>query len=182
VAAQVEAPEARLDVVRQHFQRPDVEELRGLLDRLEVDAMVDEVDIGKVRVGQKAVFTVDAFPAREFPGKVVAIYPDAILLENVVYYDVVIEIQGDEDKALRPQMTASATIFLDAKSNVLAVPAKAVKRERGKNVVYVTKGGEPQAREVKVGWKDGTWIEVVSGLQEGEAILQVAPADKPTTP
>ena len=71
--------------------------------------MVDEVDIGKVRVGQKATFTVDSFPAREFPGKVVAIYPDAVLLENVVYYDVVIEIQRNEDKVLRPQMTASAT-------------------------------------------------------------------------
>ena len=151
------------------------------LERLEVDAMVDEVDIGKVRVGQKAMFTVDSFPAREFPGKVVAIYPGAILLEDVVYYDVVVEIQKNEDKVLRPQMTASATIFLDAKTGVLAIPAKAVKRERGKNVVYVTKGGEPQAREVKVGWKDGTWIEVVSGLQEGETILQVAPTDKPAT-
>ena len=152
------------------------------LDRLEVDAMVDEVDIGKVRVGQKAMFTVDSFPAREFPGKVVAIYPDAVLLENVVYYDVVVAIQGNEDKVLRPQMTASATIFLDAKTGVLAIPTKAVKRERGKNVVYVVKDGQPQPREVKVGWKDGTWIEVVSGLQEGETILQVAPTDKPTTP
>jgi len=149
------------------------------LDRLEVDAMVDEVDIGKARVGQKAMFTVDSFPAREFPGKVVAIYPDAILLENVVYYDVVIEIQGNEDKVLRPQMTAAATIFLEAKTGVLAIPAKAVKRERGKNVVYVMKDGQPQPREVKVGWKDGTWIEVVAGLQEGETILQAAPADTP---
>jgi HlyD family secretion protein len=152
------------------------------LDRLEVDAMVDEVDIGKVRVGQKATFTVDSFPAREFPGKVVAIYPDAILLENVVYYDVVIEIQGNRDKVLRPQMTASSTIFLDAKTGVLAIPAKAVKRERGKNVVYVMKGDQPQPREVKVGWKDGTWIEIVAGLQEGETILQVAPADRSTEP
>jgi macrolide-specific efflux system membrane fusion protein len=152
------------------------------LDRLEVDAMVDEVDIGKVRVGQKVTFTVDSFPAREFPGKVVAIYPDAILLENVVYYDVVVAIQGNEDKVLRPQMTASATVFLDAKTGVLAIPAKAVKRERGKNVVYVMHDGQPQPREVKVGWKDGTWIEIASGLQEGETILQVAPADKATTP
>ena len=151
------------------------------LDRLEVDAMVDEVDIGKVRVGQQAMFTVDAFPAREFPGKVVAIYPNAILLENVVYYDVVIEIQGNEDKVLRPQMTAAATIFLDAKTGVLAVPAKAVKREQGKNVVYVMQDGQPQPREVKVGWKDGTWIEVVAGLTEGETILETAPADKPET-
>ncbi len=152
------------------------------LDRLQVDAMVDEVDIGKVRPGQKAVFTVDSFPAREFPGRVVAIYPKAVLLENVVYYDVVVEILGNEDKVLRPEMTASVTILLDARSGVLAIPAKAVKRERGKNVVYVMQGGQPQPREVKVGWKDGTWIEVVSGLQEGESILQVAPTDTPATP
>ena len=80
------------------------------LERLQVDAMVDEVDIGKVRPGQKAVFTVDAFPAREFPGKVVAIYPKAVLLENVVYYDVVVDIQGNEDKVLRPEMTASVVL------------------------------------------------------------------------
>ncbi len=152
------------------------------LDRLEVDAMVDEVDIGKVRVGQKAAFTVDSFPAREFPGKVVAIYPDAVLLENVVYYTVVIEIEGNEDNLLRPQMTAGITIFLDGKTDVLAIPSKAVKRDRGKNIVYVMKNGRPEPREVKVGWKDGTWIEVASGLQEGETILQAAPADKPTTP
>jgi multidrug resistance efflux pump len=152
------------------------------LDRLEVNAMVDEVDIGKVRVGQKAVFTVDSYPAREFPGKVVAIYPDAVLLENVVYYNVVLDIQGNEDKVLRPQMTASATIFLDVKSGALAVPAKAVKRERGKNVVYVLKDGQPQARQVKVGWKDGTWIEIASGLEEGETILQTPPANLPAIP
>lgn len=152
------------------------------LDRLEVDAMVDEVDIGKVRVGQEAVFTVDSFPSREFPGKVVAIYPDAVLLENVVYYNVVLEIHGNEDKVLRPQMTASATIFLDVKSDALAVPAKAVKRERGKNVVYVLNDGQPQPREIKVGWKEGTWIEVASGLEEGETILETPPADTVATP
>jgi multidrug efflux pump subunit AcrA (membrane-fusion protein) len=46
----------------------------------------------------------------------------------------------------------------------------------------VVQDGQPKPREVKVGWKDGTWIEVVSGLREGETILQTAPTDKPTTP
>ncbi|MHB8954530.1 MAG: efflux RND transporter periplasmic adaptor subunit [Pirellulaceae bacterium] len=149
------------------------------LERLQVDAMVDEVDIGKVHPGQRATFTVDTFPAREFSGQVVAIYPKAVLLENVVYYDVVVEIQGNEDKVLRPEMTASVTILLDAKTDVLAIPAKAVKRDRGKNVVYVVSNGQPQPREIKVGWKDGNWIEVITGLKEGETILHVAPIDAP---
>jgi len=149
------------------------------LERLQVDAMVDEVDIGKVHPGQQAIFTVDSFPAREFPGRVLAIYPKAVLLENVVYYDVVVEIQGNDDKVLRPEMTASVTILLDAKMGALAIPAKAIKRERGKNVVFVVSNGQSQPREVKVGWKDGTWIEVIAGLEEGETILQVAPVDEP---
>lgn len=149
------------------------------LQRLQVDAMVDEVDIGKVQPGQRAVFTVDTFPAREFPGQVVAIYPKAVLLENVVYYDVVIDIQGNEDEVLRPEMTASVTILLDARTGVLAIPATAVKRERGQNVVYVVTDAQPQSREVKLGWKDGVWVEVVAGLAEGETILRVALVDPP---
>ena len=148
------------------------------LKRLQVEAMVDEVDIGKVHPGQKATFTVDSFPAREFPGIVVAIYPKAILLENVVYYDVVVDIQGNDDEVLRPDMTASVTIFLDKKTDVLAVPVKAVKREQGKNVVYVMEHDQPQPREVKVGWKDGTWIEIRAGLEEGQTILTEPPEQK----
>jgi HlyD family secretion protein len=145
------------------------------LGRLQVDTFVDEVDIGKVKVGQKATFTVDSFPSREFNGKVVAIYPKAVIQENVVNYDVVVEITDSYDGLLRPEMTASVTIQLDARENVLAVPVKAVKRERGKSVVYVLANGQPQPREVKVGWKDSQWVEIVSGLEEGQTVLLDAP-------
>jgi RND family efflux transporter MFP subunit len=146
------------------------------LKRLQVDAFVDEVDIGKVRPGLKALFTVDAFPAREFEGKVLAIYPKAVIQENVVNYDVVVQITSPYDGLLRPEMTASVTISLEARNNVLAVPAKAVKRERGKNVVYLLAEGRPQPREIKVGWKDGSWVEVAGGLEEGQTVLLEAPA------
>jgi len=149
------------------------------LDRLQVDAFVDEVDIGKVAPGQKAVFTVDAFPACEFTGKVVAIYPKAVIQENVVNYDVVVEITASYDGLLRPEMTASVTILLEARENVLTVPVKAVKRERGKSVVYVLANGLPQPREIKVGWKDAQWAEVLSGLDEGETVLVEASSPKP---
>ena len=151
------------------------------LGRLQVDTFVDEVDIGKVKVGQKATFTVDSFPSREFAGKVVAIYPKAVIQENVVNYDVIVEITDPYDGLLRPEMTASVTIQLDAHENVLTVPAKAVKRERGKSVVYVTSSsGNAQPREVKVGWKDPQWVEILSGLEEGQTVLLEAPtAGKP---
>jgi putative ABC transport system ATP-binding protein len=111
------------------------------LNRLQVDTFVDEVDIGKVKVGQKASFTVDSFPSREFAGQVTAIYPRAVIQENVVNYDVVVEITDKYDGLLRPEMTASVTIQLDARDNVLTVPVKAVKRDHGRNVVFVITGG-----------------------------------------
>jgi len=146
------------------------------LNRLQVDAYVDEVDIGKVKVGQGGVFTVDSFPDLEFKGKVVAIYPKAVIQENVVNYDVVIEIVTDYKGLLRPEMTASVTIFLDLRSNVLAVPAKAIKRDRGKNVVYILSNGEPKRCEIKVGWKDGQWIEIVDGLKQEQTVLLESPS------
>jgi macrolide-specific efflux system membrane fusion protein len=141
------------------------------LKRLQVDAFVDEVDIGKVKVGQKAVFTVDSFPAREFEGKVVAVYPKAVLQENVVNYDVVIEITSPFEGILKPDMTASVIIMLGKRPDVLAVPAEAVKRERGKTLLYILTDGRAEPREVKTGWKDGPWIEIAGGVEEGQTVL-----------
>jgi macrolide-specific efflux system membrane fusion protein len=149
------------------------------LDRLQVDAFVDEVDIGKVERGQKATFTVDAFPGREFEGKVAAIYPKAVLQENVVYYDTEIRITSPYAGLLRPEMTANVTLFLEARADVLAIPAKAIQRQRGKNVVYVVTNGQPAPREIQAGWRDGSWVEVAAGLEEGETVLLQSP--KPNT-
>jgi len=80
------------------------------LERLQAEAFVDETDIGKVKVGQKAVFTVDTFPNREFKGEVKAIYPKAVIQDNVVNYDVVIGIKTPYRGILRPDMTTSVTI------------------------------------------------------------------------
>jgi len=145
------------------------------LQRLQVDAYVDEVDIGKVKVGQRAIFTVDAFPGTEFEGTVSAIYPKAVIQDNVVNYDVVVDIQTPYHGRLRPEMTTSVTIFLDRRQDVLAVPSKAVQREQGKTMVYVLERGRAKPREIKVGWRDGRWIEVVSGLDEGETVLVEPP-------
>jgi macrolide-specific efflux system membrane fusion protein len=82
--------------------------------------------------------------------------------------------------AIRPEMTASVTIFLDARQNVLTVPVRALKRERGKSVVYVLANGQPQAKEVKVGWKDSQWVEIISGLEEGQTVLLDVPPAEPS--
>jgi multidrug efflux pump subunit AcrA (membrane-fusion protein) len=137
------------------------------LNRLQVDAYVDETDIGKVRVGQAATFSVDAFPDKEFSGKVTAIYPKALIQQNVVTYDVVITIDNREG-LLRPDMTANTIITVAKRDKVLAIPNQAVRREDGDRVVFVQEGARLVRRSVKTGWKDKTYTEVLNGLKEGE--------------
>jgi multidrug efflux pump subunit AcrA (membrane-fusion protein) len=140
------------------------------LARLQVEAYVDEVDIGKVKTGQQVVFTVDAFPADDFSGKVVAIYPKATIQDNVVKYVVAVEIITPFEGRLRPEMTTSVSIQLES-HRVLGIPSSAVRREGGKHYVLLSVNGRPEPREVRLGWKDGPWTEVAAGLTEGQEIF-----------
>jgi RND family efflux transporter MFP subunit len=140
------------------------------LSRLQVDAYVDETDIGKVHVGQEAVFNVDAFPDKEFRGEVTAIYPKALIQQNVVDYDVVIAFDNREG-LLRPDMTTNTTITVAKREKVLAIPNQAVRREDGDRVVFVQEGDRLARRPVKTGWKDKSYVEVLSGLKEGERVV-----------
>jgi macrolide-specific efflux system membrane fusion protein len=148
------------------------------LERLQVDAYVDEVDIGKIAVGQRVTFSVDAFPARDFEGRVAAIYPSATLQDNVVKYIVAVSRTAQEGGQLRPEMTASVRVELE-KRTVLAVPTRAIRREEGQSVVYVWQDRRAEPRRVRTGWRDGPWVEIVEGLREGEQILLDPPAPTP---
>jgi multidrug efflux pump subunit AcrA (membrane-fusion protein) len=148
------------------------------LAKLQVEAYVDEVDIGKIKVCQHVVFTVEAFPASDFRGKVVAIYPKATIQDNVVKYVVAVEIITPYEGRLRPEMTTSVGIQLESRA-VLAIPSSAVRREGGKHIVLLSINGRPEPREVRLGWKDGPWTEVASGLTEGQEIfLDLPEAEK----
>jgi multidrug efflux pump subunit AcrA (membrane-fusion protein) len=148
------------------------------LAKLQVEAYVDEVDIGKIKVGQHVVFTVDAFPADDFKGSVVAIYPKATIQDNVVKYVVAVEIDTPYEGRLRPEMTTSVNIQLESRT-VLSIPSSAVRREGGKHFVLLSVNGRPEPREVRLGWKDGPWTEVAGGLTEGQEIfLDVPEAEK----
>ena len=146
------------------------------LDRLQVDTFVDEVDIGKVQVVQEAMFTVDTFPGREFKGRVSAIYPKAVIQENVVNYDVVVEISGDYENLLRPEMTTNVTIFLETQADALVIPSRALQRERGRSIVYLQTPDGPQVHEVKVGRREGQWVQILDGLSEGQTVFLEPPA------
>ena len=141
------------------------------LKRLEVQTYVDETDIGKIKKDLEAIFTVDTYPDTDFEGKVTAIYPKAVIEDNVVNYIVTVEITDFKDKALRPEMTASVTILLETRRGVLAIPTSALTRERGERFVTVLENGNRIRRKVRIGWRDGGYTEIVDGLREGEYVV-----------
>lgn len=141
------------------------------LSRLEVQVYVDETDIGKIEVGQEVSFTVDTYTDTDFKGIVTAIYPKAVIQDNVVNYIVVVEINDFKGKILRPEMTATVTIQLETRKNVIAVPSKAITRERGERFVTIVENSVNVSRKVKTGWFDKNFTEIVEGLKEGDIIL-----------
>lgn len=141
------------------------------LGRLEVQAYVDETDIGRIGEGQEAAFTVDTYAETEFRGKVTAIYPKAVIQDNVVNYVVTIGITDAQGRTLRPEMTANVTVFLEKRENALVVPTPAVFRDGGERFVTVLENAVRERRKVKVGWRDGAYTEILEGLVEGETVV-----------
>jgi len=141
------------------------------LSKLQVECYVDETDIGKIKEGQEATFTVDAYPSKVFKARVRTIYPGAIIKNNVVFYDVVLDILDPYENILRPEMTAQVTIIAGKKENALVVPSRAVKIDpQGNYYVMVKKGDKWEKRVIKTGWESQGKTEVVSGLKEGEEV------------
>ena len=96
------------------------------LTKMQVDTNVSEADVGAVKAGQDAQFTVQAYPGRTFEGKVTMIRHGPITVQNVVTYDVVVAVENP-DRALFPGMTADAHIVIDEHEGVLRVPLPAVR-------------------------------------------------------
>jgi macrolide-specific efflux system membrane fusion protein len=141
------------------------------LKRLEVNAYVDETDIGKIKVGQEASFTVDTYSDSDFRGKITAIYPKAVIQDNVVNYIVTIKITDFQNKILRPEMTTNVTLYLETRKNVLTIPTSAIKRDKGERFVTVIEGDKKVQRKVKIGWNSNSYTEIVNGLTEGEKVV-----------
>jgi RND family efflux transporter MFP subunit len=141
------------------------------LSRLEVWSYVDETDIGRIRVGQEARFTVDTYADQEFEGRVTAVYPKAEIRDNVVNYVTVVRFNPPRDRTLRPEMTTAVRIALDLRRNVLAVPIRAVHREGDRTVVFARRGETIERRLVTTGSRDNAYAEIVDGLREGDEVL-----------
>jgi len=144
------------------------------LDHLEVLAYVDETDIGRIHVGQEAVFTVDTFADEELSARVVAIQPQAESQGSVINYVVRLEYERREALILRPEMTAHVRLQVEARRDVLTLPRNALRRENARETVVTRSGDEWLPREVSTGWRSDSFVEIESGLREGD-VVQINP-------
>ena len=138
--------------------------------RLEVLAYVDETDIGRVFVGQKATFTVDTYPDHEIGATVASIDPKAVIQSGVVNYVVRLTLDDVEDAVLRPEMTAHVRLVLGAREQVLAVPRRTIRHRDGSTYVLVRRNGTWQQQAVRIGWRTDRVAEILEGLSEGEMV------------
>jgi len=158
------------------FQAPTIFLIAQDLTKMQVDTNVDESDIGTIRVGQNATFSVDAYPSVVFPGMVAQIRQAPINVQNVITYDVVIQV-ANPDLKLFPGMTANVRIVTNRASDVLRMPVGAL-RFRPPNVsavpkqtVYVVDRGLLKAVRVELGISDESRIAVTGGdLKEGDRV------------
>ncbi|MCS6925513.1 MAG: efflux RND transporter periplasmic adaptor subunit [Candidatus Binatia bacterium] len=108
------------------FQTPVLFEIAQDLTKMQVNTNVSESDIGGVKEGQSAFFTVDAYPERQFWGRVVQVRNAPQTVQNVVTYDVVVSVENP-DLALKPGMTANMSIITAHREDVLKVPLAALR-------------------------------------------------------
>jgi HlyD family secretion protein len=165
------------------FQAPTIFLIAQDLTKMQVNTNVDESDIGRVQTGQTATFTVDAWPGRTFRGVVRQIRLAPINVQNVITYNVVIEV-SNEDLALFPGMTANVTISVARSAGALRLP-KAVLRYRppggdtkgrntprqGETVYRPGEDGLPLPVHITTGISDANYVEIISGLNEGDRVI-----------
>jgi HlyD family secretion protein len=179
--------------VASSFQAPVLFTLAEDLTRMQLEANVDEADIGQVKTEQKAAFTVDAYPGQSFPAVIDTIEYSPKVTDNVVTYKAVLTVDNS-GMLLRPGMTATAQIVTQEVRDALAVPNAALRyapprvekqqgwsvtnlfiprmprgerqtapAANGERTLYVLENGAPKRVTVKTGVTDGRMTEIVSG-------------------
>ncbi len=144
-------------------------------DRLIVKAQVDETDIGKVKEGQEAVISLDAYPETEVRSTVDHIAFESNVVSNVTIYEVDI-LPENVPEIFRSGMTANVEIVQEIKRDVLTLPREAVEQDRTGASVLVPGAGKapPVRRPVKVGLSNGERVEILSGLDDSSRVLVVS--------
>ena len=146
------------------------------LKNLRVDATVDETDVAKLVVGQPVSITFDALSDVTLQGKVSAIAPNATMQSGVVTYLVQVTVIGNDPRLLAG-LTATASIVVERRDNVLMVPNRAIRVARNVRSVQVAEnGGGLVTKQITTGMSNEQFTEVTSGINEGDQVAIVTTA------
>lgn len=135
-----------------------------------VSVNLSEIDVSKVALDQKATITLDSIPDKTFTGKVIGVDRIGAVTSGVTQYPANIQLDSGSEQIL-PNMTVTANILIDRKTNVLSIPSSAVQSQNGQSFVSILKEGKQQSVPVKTGLTSETQIEIVSGLSEGDLVV-----------
>jgi len=138
------------------------------LDRVELAANVPSEYLSRIKTGQAATLTSDAFPGRTFAGSVLAIAPAIDAATNAGLVRIRI---ANADRSLKVGMFAECRVALGDRPNVLTVPPSAIVKNDEGAAVYVLSGDTAQRTAVKVGLEQPTAVEILSGVKEGDTVL-----------
>lgn len=167
------------------FNTPTLFTIANDMTKMQVEADVDEADIGQIIIGQTVDFTVDTYPGEKFKGTVNQIRLNPTVVSNVVTYKVIIEAPNLEER-LFPGMTANVTITTTS-SDGLLIPTEALyckpdmalmadydvvsERSSKQEQVYVINGNKVECRSVTAGANDGIKSMILGGLKSGDTVL-----------
>ena len=180
------------------LQAPTLFTIAQDLREMEIHTNVDEADIGRIKMSQAALFTVDSFPGEKFKAKVGQIRNAATTVQNVVTYDVVLEVKNPDLK-LKPGMTANVAIIVEEKEEALKVPNSALrfkpsapvgkekpeskKQKKGPMVWLLGPDNQLKPVPIQTGISDGQYTEIVKGpLKEGDPVVVEAFSKKNNKP
>ncbi|MEQ8199796.1 MAG: efflux RND transporter periplasmic adaptor subunit [Syntrophomonadaceae bacterium] len=157
--------------------------LTVMSDELQINALVNEADIGQTKVGQAVEFISSSFGDKVFKGQVLRITPQAKTVSNVQYYPVLISCE-DPERVLLSGMSVSAHIIIDREEDAVMVPMMAVSYaqtylkknpsasvSRGSKAVLLLENGQPVVKSVELGISDGTNYAVKTGLDPGDTVI-----------
>jgi HlyD family secretion protein len=169
------------------FQTPTLFLVGTDLTTMQVDTNVSESDVGAIKVGDKASFTVESFPNHPFNGQVTEVRQSPQTIQNIVTYDVVVNAPN-KDLTLKPGMTATTRIVVDERADVLRAPDQALRYSPGAVAglpaaqtvpdgsggmrVWVLRNGSPSSTVIVPGLDDDTFTEILKGdLHAGDEII-----------
>lgn len=131
---------------------------------------ITEIDIPKVKIGNHATVTFSAFPDKTYTGTVISVDTVGSVSSGVITYPTVIKLDSDVP-GIYPNMSVTANIITDTKTDALLVPVSAVQTQNGESSVRILQNGQVQPMAVVTGLSNDTETEIVSGIAEGDVVI-----------